>query len=496
MSLEVRVIDWLARQDGEVYLVGGCVRDRLLGRSVYDVDVAVAGDGLLLARRLANHFGGAYYPLDAARSTGRAVFTEERGRRVVVDVARFRGADLAADLADRDFTINALAADVRIPSEVIDYHGGLSDLRSGLIRPVSEACIRDDPLRALRAVRQAAELEFALTSEAEALIRRDGSALVRISGERVRDELARLLEAEASARHLAYMDELGLLTVVLPELEPLRGLVQPPPHYLDALAHSLQTVRDLEESLVALSVTGAQRGADPLHPCSDRELAALRPFAGQLSTHLNMRMGETRPRQVTLKLAALLHDVGKPGARTVDDEGRIRFIEHPKRGASTAALALQRLRFNRREVRLGETIVRHHMRPLLLAGQERVTSRAIYRFFRDTSEAGVDILLHALADHRATYPAEGDDDRWSRLVALTAHMLAEYWERQAAPVAAPSLLNGDDLIREFGLQPGPRLGALLEAVREAQIVGEVRSREEAFALVRDLLNVQDTGPSV
>ena len=471
MNLETQVLAWLAQQDAAICLVGGCVRDRLLGRPTYDLDLAVDGDGLRLARRLANHFGGAYYPLDEARGTGRAILEGEAGR-LVVDVARFRGDSLDADLADRDFTVNALAADVRAPGDVIDRHGGLADLEARLIRPVSEHSIRDDPLRALRAIRQATELGFALAPETEALIRRDGAALADVSSERVRDEVARLLARPQAAPHLCCMDDLGLLTVVFPELEPLRGLEQPPPHHLDVLAHSLATVQALEALL-----DGGQEVSN---------IQYLTPFAGRLEAHLDEKLGGERPRLVTLKLAALLHDTGKAAARSVEG-GRIRFLGHEKQGTKLVGGVFRRLRFNRAEVRLAETIVRHHMRPLLLANRASVSSRAVYRFFRDTGDAGVDVLLHALADHGATYAPDVEDDPWPRLVELTARMLADYYERKDERVAPPSLVSGSDLLREFALQPGPQIGELLEAVREAQVSGEVRTREEALALVRDKL---------
>jgi putative nucleotidyltransferase with HDIG domain len=470
--LESQILAWLAQQEDRVYLVGGCVRDRLLGRPTYDLDLAVPGDGLALARRLANHFGGAYYPLDEARGTGRAILAGEAGH-LAVDVARFRGETLAADLADRDFTINALAADVRTPGEVIDHHGGVADLAARFIRPVSEHSIRDDPLRALRALRQAAALGFTLAPETETLIRRDGPALADVSAERVRDELARLLARPQATPSVRHMDDLGLLTVVLPELEPLRGLEQPPPHHLDGLAHSIETVQELEALL-----DGERAVAN---------IQYLAPFAGRLSTHLAEKLGGERPRLVTLKLAALLHDLGKPASQMVDEQERIRFLGHDRLGAKLIGAALRRLRFTRDEVRLGETIVRHHMRPLLLASQKSVSSRAVYRFFRDTGDAGVDVLLHALADHRATYELGAEGDPWPCLVALTARMLADYYERGEQRVTPPPLMDGYDLLREFGLEPGPQIGELLEAVREAQVSGEVNSRDEALALIRDRL---------
>jgi tRNA nucleotidyltransferase/poly(A) polymerase len=468
VRIEDRVIDWLVQQEIDAYLVGGCVRDRLLGCAIYDLDLIVPRDSLRVARFLADHFRGAYYPLDEARGTGRAIVPAGDGGRLIVDVARFRGRSLADDLADRDFTINALAADVRAPAAVIDRCGGQADLQAGLIRPVSESSIRNDPLRALRAIRLAAKLGFALAPETERLVRRDGRALSGVAGERIRDEVARLLALPQAAPHLRRMDELGLLTAVSPELEPLRGVAQSPPHDVDVLTHSLETVQALEALLARLP-------------------APLLPLAGRLQAHLAQILSDARPRLVSLKLAALLHDTGKPAARSVDDEGHIHFIGHPAEGAKIAACVLRRLRFHNAEVRLAETIVRHHMRPLFLAKNNSVSSRAVYRFFRATGDAGAEVLLHALADHRATYAPGAEDVQGPRLVALAARMLDDYWERREERVAPPPLLDGNDLIREFRLRPGPRIGELLEAVREAQVSGQVRTRAGALALVREEL---------
>ncbi len=523
MEIEEQVTAWLAQQDTDIYVVGGTVRDRLLGRPVYDLDLAMAGDGLILARRLADRFRGAYYPLDEARKTGRAIMIGTSGHRLVVDVACFRGSEpsgsysleqsLAADLDDRDFTINALAADVRTLDDIVDRHGGLHDLAAGLIRPVSEGSIRNDPLRALRAVRLAAGLGFSLAAETVMLIRRDGAALDQVSGERVRDELARLLALPQAARYLAQLETLGLLSVIFPELEPLRGEAQSAPHHLDVLSHSLETVRALDALLGALSCDAGRetkkkgrktidslqrddrrrdeddirRLADTQSPMPNIHLAALAPFAGRLQAHMNQRLGEGRPRLVTLKLAALLHDTGKPSARTVDEDGRIRFIGHEAESVRITGNVLQRLRFNKAEVRLGGGIVRHHMRPLLLAEQETVSSRAVYRFFRDTGEAGPDVLLHALGDHAATYPPGSATESWFRLESLTVRMLADYYDRPEERVTPPLLIDGNDLMGEFELEPGPRIGELLEAVREAQVSGEVHTLEQALALVRSQL---------
>jgi len=527
MGIVEKVVAWLAQQPIEAYLVGGCVRDLLLNRPIHDLDVVVASGGLGWARRLADRFRGTYFALDEERGTGRVILDSGAGR-LLVDFSQFRGSDLAADLADRDFTINALAADTHTPDQVIDQHRGLADLQTRTIRPVSDLSIRNDPVRALRAVRQAADLSFTLAPETETLIRRDGAALNLVSSERIRDELARLLSRADSAPHLERLDDLGLLTIVLPELEPLRGMAQPPPHHLDALSHSFETIgalevlleswsgaertREQQEGIIPLrfatgTIERQQPLPDTLHPISRTSLSALLPFAERLQAHLERTLGDVRPALVVLKLAALLHDVGKPAVRTIDcdsprsaaepDDSWLRFIGHDKRGAAIAGGILRRLRFNNAEVRLGEGIILHHMRPLLLDDQEDVTRRAIYRFFRDTREFGVEVLLLALADYRATVVDDSpcssqeragrQDDGWSRLLALVARMMGDYWERSAERVAPPPLLDGNDLLREFGLEPGPRIGDLLDSVREAQAIGEVHTREDALALVEHRL---------
>jgi len=494
--LRSELLRWLAEHSAGVYLVGGCIRDRLLGRPVHDLDLVVAAGGLSLARSVADRFGGDYYPLDEERGTERALLRTARGDRLIVDVSEFRGPDLPSDLADRDFTVNALAEDLAAPGRIIDLFHGMDDLRAGIIRPVGPSSIRNDPIRALRAVRLGAELGLVLAHETEELIRQDGAALVGVSGERIRDELARILASSQAAKSLSRLDELGLLTLVFPELEPLRGMEQPAPHYLDGLRHSVETVRAIEH-LVAPLAPGA---SEPVATGEGEETAswpeAVAPLIPRLRLYLDVIMGDLRPRLVSLKLAALLHHTGKPSAREVDPNGHLRFIGHERASETLAADALRRLHFTNLEVRLVETVVRHHMRPLLLAAgtgghhpghahePRAVSARAVYRFYRDTGDAGPAVLLHAMADCLATHRPDSAPEAWQQLLDLGARMLGDYFGLYSDEDAPAPLLDGHDLMRELGLSPGPQIGELLEAVREAQFGGEVCSREEALELAR------------
>jgi putative nucleotidyltransferase with HDIG domain len=482
-SIVDQVCTFLRQHSIEAYLVGGCVRDWLLGRSSHDMDFAVAGDAVELARQVADHMGGAFVLLDGERGTGRVVTRGEDGQRLFIDFARLQGGDIISDLSKRDFTVNAIAVDitdVEFLSHVIDPYDGRRDLQLSLVRAVSETAFLDDPLRTLRAVRLAAEMQASIEQGTEELLRQAVPLIADVSAERVRDEVARILALSGAARNLRYLDEVGLLTAIIPELETLKGVEQSEPHYLDVFEHSLEMVRRLEEVVEAVE---GYEGESELSLIS----LLLSPFSRQLSAHLSQPLSGDRLRLAVLKLVALLHDLGKPATKSFDDEGRIHFYGHEQEGAEIAGAILRRLRFGGKEADVAKTIVANHMRPPLLAEQQVVTTRAVYRFFRDTGDAGVDTLLFYLADHLATWGPNLQMARWRRRVEFVASMLGDYYERHHRVISPPKLINGHDLMEEFGLEEGPQIGELLEAVREAQAEGEVNTKGESLALVKELL---------
>lgn len=484
-----RVARWLRDEGMEAYLVGGSVRDALLGRparAFHDLDFAVPAGGLILARRLANLLGGAFFPLDARRDTGRVVLTEPDGRHLYLDFARWRGDSLEADLADRDFTINALALGITREggAVVIDPFGGQSDLSARVVRAVTSRSFANDPARTLRAVRLEAELGFRIEPHTEALLRQAIPWLGRVSRERVRDELDRIIAAPRAAGHVRRLDDLGLLAQVLPEVVALKGVTQSLPHRADVYAHTLQVLAALE-GLFAWLWPGD--GYTPLAGETTKAVDRLAPWRDLLRAHLSQPTSGDRVRATLLKLAALLHDAGKPATRSADESRRIRFLGHAKRGAEIAAHTLQRLRFSGEEVSLVQTIVAHHQRPLFLSRPDAVTRRAIYRFFRDAGAAGVDVIFLSQADYLGTHGDSLDPAEWQRTLDVAAALLEGYFHRHQDVVSPPKLVGGQDLMAEFDLPPGPRIGELLERVREAQAEGQVSTPEEALALVRELL---------
>lgn len=447
----------------EAWLVGGAVRDAFLRRPPSaDVDVVLLSGALEVGRRVADLTGGAFVPLDAERGAARVV---ARGARL--DLADFRAPTLAGDLAARDFTVNALAVSVRDllrtgRARVIDPTGGFADLRARRLRLPGPRVLGEDPLRALRGVRLEAALGLRLTPPTARAIRVAARALAAVSAERVRDELLAVLALPGAARPLRRMDALGLLSVILPEVEAMRGCAQPAPHRFDVLEHSLRAVE----------------AADRLLP----RLAALEPLGEELAAHMAGELGGGVARGVVLKLAALLHDVAKPETRRVIG-GRIRFFEHDLVGARRARQIAGRLRLPARAAGTLEQLVRHHLRPMHLEAAGQVTRRARYRFYRDLSEDARDLLLLALVDAAALTGAS-PLAVWLR-AGLIRDLLAG-WEEQYAVAQAPPLVRGEDVMARLGLGPGPAVGRLLAQVREAQDLGRVATREEAFAFLDSL----------
>jgi len=471
----------LSQNAGEVYLVGGAVRDWLLGRPLYDVDLLVPRGALALARALANRLGAAFYPLDAERGFGRVVWESPRGR-VFIDLAPYRGNSLEEDLRARDFTVNAMAVPLYGELRLVDPTGGLRDLREKVLRACSERSFEDDPLRVLRAVRLSALLGLRVEPHTVRLMRRAVPLLREVSAERLTAELFRILNLPRPTAPLKVLAELGALASILPELDAARGVPHLPTPNEDLWLHSLHTA----ERLIAL--------LDALHPEYDQEKAAdfalgfamvrIGRYRDRLAEHLRAGSHPDRPLRALLVLTALYHDLGKPA------EGEKQGSEeHARRGAQIAAERGRALRLSADEISRWKTIVRYHLLPMdFTLGGQPPSGGEIYRFYRRTREAGVDIVLLSLANMLALYGASLPHGLWQAHLETARALLEGWWERRDEVVAPPVLLDGNAAMQELGLQPGPLLGELLEAVRAAQAEGLISTKDEALAYARRWLD--------
>ena len=469
----VRVEDFLTAQGIEAYLVGGLVRDVLLGRETADTDLAVSADALDVAAKVALALGGRYVLLDRENGIGRVVL----GDKTCLDLSTF-DEDIEKDLARRDFTINAMAVNLHriikgtADIELIDPFKGREDLRRGVIRTVSENVFAADAARLLRAVRIAAELGFKIDGLTEILIQHDAHLIAAVAGERVREELLRILAVADGGQSLSYLDKLGLLTIIFPELAATKGVEQPQEHHWHVFEHSLKTVAAVD--FLLRQGKWEYAGEDVLDAV---------PWPAVVEQHFAEEVSHGSTRRSLLKLAGLLHDIAKPQTKAVEADGKIRFLGHAPDGATVVAGMLERLRFSTREIKLVETEVKHHMRPTQMTQQELPTRRAIYRYFRDTGDAGIDILYLSLADHLAARGPGLVPDGWREHTRVVEYVLVQRFEQESI-AHPPKLVDGNDLIAVFGLIPGAELGRILEAVREAQAAGEINTRDEALEYIK------------
>ncbi len=462
----------------EGYIVGGFVRDGLLGKTSYDIDLTVNGDALNIARNIADAFRAKFVPLDEIHQIARVIFLNHE-KQWHLDFAAMRGS-IEDDLSKRDFTINSIAVPLsQLESgwneiDIIDPLDGIGDLERKVVQAASDQALLDDPARILRAFRLSSKLGFEITSSTESLIQRDSDSILSVSGERIREELGHILETNHTTGALRHMDRLGLLDILFPELSVLRGVEQPKEHYWNVFEHSMETVAAIEQLLEALDEEN-----DLLHTLG---------YRADMADYLGAKSGSGLTRRALVRLAALLHDIAKPQTKAIHENGKMRFLGHAQEGAVIADSILERFRFSSKERQFVTGIIDQHLRPGHLSNAPQLpTKRAIYRYFRDTGDIGIDTLFLSLADHLATRGPELEMEGWLEHVAVTQYMLSKWFEDQAI-VSPPKLINGKVLIEKFGLTPGPEIGGLLELVAESQVSGEITTEAEAFDFVKKELD--------
>ena len=442
----------------EAWLVGGAVRDHLIGRDTDDLDIALDGDPREAARAIARATGGAAFQLSGAFGAWRVVGP---GHAWHVDLVPLRDADIKADLAARDFTINAMAEPLA-GGEVLDPHGGRADLEARVVRMVSSGALSDDPLRSLRAVRLITELDLTLDPATGAAVEANAAAIDQVAAERVFGELKRVVTAERARTGIELMDRFGLLEAVLPELGVLKGVEQNVFHHADVYEHTLEVLE---------AVAQLEQGDD--------EIGALlrEPFGDELTRGGGMRF------------AALLHDAAKPATRGVLPDGRVTFIGHDSAGADLARSVLRRLRASQRLGDYVAALTLHHLRLGFLVHEAPLDRREIWRYLRATAPYSAEVTIFTIADRLATRGRNADEAIASHVALareLLGHALAD---RPAEP-----LIRGDELARELGIAAGPQLGALLAQLEEDRFAGVIATRDDAVRRARELTRDEDSSP--
>ncbi|MDD5690257.1 MAG: HD domain-containing protein [Candidatus Omnitrophica bacterium] len=453
----------------KLYLVGGALRDLILNRKKDnpDFDFCLKKGAINFGRALAKQLKCGFVVLDEEHAACRLV-KKINGKVHTFDFTDFRAPTLEKDLLHRDFTINSMAVRFEdvfsckdLNALIVDPYSGRADLKSKIIRVTGKNSFKEDPLRILRAFSFSCMFGLALDKETLRLAKKEKHLISKVSSERIREELFKIFDSRTAHISLTVLDKLKILEIIFPEIKPMRGIGQGPYHHLDVWQHTLETLNQFELLLQALK----------------QNL--------EISGYLSQELSSLRKRSSLLKLACILHDVGKPKALR-REKGKIIFHGHERIGLGLARIICRRLKLANDEIRSLEKIVLWHLRPGYLADNGRPTERAIFRYFRDTGNDALAVLLLSLADQRATkgpLTTALSRVRHEKTVrALIRRLLNQNREKKPAP-----FLNGNDIMRKFKLASGPLIGKVLLALEEAQAIGKVKNKKGAFRLAATII---------
>ena len=449
----------------KTFIVGGTVRDLIIDAVPKDIDIVTLDDPKKLADEIAANIRGRIIELGKPGMTIYRIVTREQ----TVDIAPANGTSIEDDLSKRDFTINAMAIALdnkKDSQKIIDPHNGISDLKNKTIRMISPDNLKNDPIRLLRAYRIGSQLDFTIDNETSRAIKSASSLIYMSAGERIKDELMKLFSTPRSRHYISMMNDTGLLTTIFPELSPLKSCSQNSFHQYDAFVHTLKAYGFLEKLLH--------------HPDS------LMPAIKNIKTFL-----PDANHYPMLKYAILLHDIGKPAARTIDSNGRFHFYRHEKISADMAVKINQRLRLSNQEQHYTNFIIRNHIKPLSLFtayNLNRLSKKAILRFFLKCDQMTKDILIHTAADLYGKGTTENIRKNTRAFIEFLNHMIIQYNHSFLPKKSTPPLITGDDLINEFGLKPSPLFSKILQHVEEARFSDNITTRNEAFILVKKILD--------
>lgn len=456
-----------------VYIVGGCVRDALMGKKPEDFDIVVDFDAVSVAEEIAARAGTRVIELG---KPGKKIYRIQ-SKTAIIDVSPLKGKTVTEDLTQRDFTVNAMAIDA-CTGEIIDPAGGRDDIKKKTVRMTTENVFREDPLRLLRAFRIASGLGFTLDTVTMAEIRRNAAAINAVAGERIREEWIRLLGMPDSVVALGHMNQTGLLTEVFPELAALKNCLQNEYHEFDVLEHTLAVYHQLE----VLLHRDAPRLSDQY---SNIALAGGgRPPGPARTTETDAHAA------ALLKHAALLHDIGKPATRKTDAKGKVHFYGHETTGFFMVRTISDRLRFSSKWKHYVSFLVRHHLRPLFLyiaQSKGRRKDLARTRFFLRTDPFSPDLILLFAADMMGKKKGPEGSCEPPELLEFARGVLSDYFGgfRMKRKFSPP--INGRDLMSCFGLRPSPLIAEILDKVERQYLAGYITNKTEALSFAENYI---------
>ncbi len=457
-----KIISFAKKEKKDIYLVGGFLRDLIIGykKPYLDLDFALKNNAIDFGRQIADVIHADFFILDKTHGCCRVVY-KDKNKIITFDFVDFKGKNIKEDLFKRDFTINSLAIKLPIDeNEILDYFGGQKDIKNKIVKVIDNSAFDEDPLRILRAFSISAIFEFKISSHTIKLIEKEKNKLKSIAPERIRDEFFKIFDVENTSRYIESLDKTNILELIIPQVIDMHNVKQGGFHHLDVWEHSLETLRQLEQLLIQL-----ENNKD-------------------INFYLDEVITPNRKRKQILKLAALLHDSGKPEAFKIKAE-KTMFYGHERIGKKISDLVSKNLKLSFKEKKALNIIILWHLRPGSLADAKILTKRAEYRFFRDTTNEAINVLLLSIADSRATRGLLAVLEKRKKHEKIAFSLIDKYFKiSKQKPIER--LINGNDLIKKLKLTPGPIFSKILHTVLEAQVERKIKTKKDALIMAKKM----------
>ena len=449
--------DFLLKEINDGYLVGGMVRDFFMNKSSKDRDIAIKG-AEKFAHQLAKQLNAVFITLDEENKIFRLVTKDKEN---FLDISELRAGTIEQDLLERDFTINAIAYDLK-NDKFIDVTNGINDIKNKKLRLIKEKNLIDDPLRILRAFRFISTLDFSMDEKDLLIIKKHLNLIEKPAKERIHDEIIKLFGGKCSSKTLQVMYDIGLLELIFPCIKDMEKVPPNSHHHLDLIHHSIETVKQIE-----LQYENADNNIKEHLNCID--------FGGY-------------PRINYLKLAGFFHDIGKYSTWTIEQENgkeRHRFIKHDMVGAEMIVPFLKTLKFSNKQIEYISSMIRQHIYPSNVISSPNLDNKVMMRYIRKMEENVIDNIILAKADR---FSAQGPDitkEMTDNNINGLNKLLNFYIQIKPTLKPLPKLLDGREIMQILNIKQSPLLGKIINELHEAQLNGDVNTKEEAIIFIKN-----------
>lgn len=442
----------------EIYLVGGALRDFYLNKENFDKDIIVNKiSAEKFAKGLAESIDARFISLDEENKIYRLILKDKIN---CIDIAGLMGETIEEDLKRRDLTINSIAINLKT-FDILDFTGGINDLKSKKIHHISEQNFVDDPLRLLRVYRFQAMLGFDVDKDLVKIIKKHATKIKKSAVERINYELLKLFSGDFSANTLTEMDKTGLLQEILPISQELKKVPPNLHHHLDLFLHSIEVVNQIQN----------------VYEKSSEEV----------KNHLQKTDFGGASRLAHLKLAGFLHDIGKPSTWTIEeDTGKHRFIKHDDVGSKMAIKLLKNAKFSKKQIDYISKMIKFHIYPSHVISSPEINDKIYMRFIRKMENEVIDVIILAMADRFSARGVEITDEIVEKNITNLQSLLNFYLNIKESLKPLPKLLSGEEIMELLNLQPSKKLGNVIELLHEAQLSGDIKTKNEAIEFVLKL----------